>query len=124
MLPRLLVAGWVLAVAAGCSATHGQCSDADVADAESRRPRPVDDADEDFIPDLVEGWPDRDWDGDGQPDYRDTDADAMYDRVEAGDTHLTTPPANSDGDGFWPDYVTPRRDSNSDGLPDYLDPEI
>ncbi len=53
-----------------------------------------------------------DTDGDGTPDYRDTDSDGdgIADAVEAGDANVRTPPVDTDGDGI-PDF----RDDDSDG---------
>ena len=57
------------------------------------------DSDADTIPDEVEGSVDTD--GDGIPDFRDTDSDGdgIPDIDEAGDTYISTPPRDSDGDG-------------------------
>jgi CSLREA domain-containing protein len=100
------------------------------------------DADQDTIPDVVEGGSDTD--GDGMPDYIDTDSDndGIPDAVEgSGDTDGDGMPdyldADSDGDGI-PDWVeagcesppsggetcpNADRDTDGDGTPDYLDPD-
>lgn len=68
------------------------------------------DSDCDFICDVTEGIDQsRDSDGDGMPDYLDSDSDAdgIRDRDEAGDEERATPPVD--------------RDKN--GKADYLDPE-
>jgi hypothetical protein len=59
-----------------------------------------------------------DTDGDGIPDYLDTDSDGdgLSDAEEAGDTDVTTPPVDSDQDGL-PDFRDP--DSDNDGLSDH-----
>ncbi|MGF1468945.1 MAG: hypothetical protein ACFCGT_22700 [Sandaracinaceae bacterium] len=95
------------------------------------------DSDSDFISDSVEGFPDRDSDGDNQPDYLDTDSDgdSILDRIEAGDESLTTPPFDSDDDGV-PDYLDDDSDGNrlldriegegdtdGNGIRDYADPD-
>ncbi len=100
------------------------------------------DADQDTIPDVVEG--SGDTDGDGQPDYLDTDSDndGIPDSVEGGgdidgDGQPNYADADSDGDGI-PDWMEagctspptnnetcPQagRDSDGDGFPDYRDPD-
>ena len=67
---------------------------------------PCRDSDCDTICDLHEGSPSRDSDGDGQPDYLDTDADndGLSDQQEAGDQDPRTPPADLDGNGI-ADYL-------------------
>ncbi|MGF1469523.1 MAG: hypothetical protein ACFCGT_25660 [Sandaracinaceae bacterium] len=95
------------------------------------------DSDRDFISDTIEGRPDRDSDGDNQPDYLDTDSDgdSILDRIEAGDESLTTPPFDSDDDGV-PDYLDDDSDGNGlvdriegegdtdgNGIRDYADPD-
>ncbi len=59
-----------------------------------------------------------DTDGDGDPDFTDTDSDndGIFDRDEAGDTDLTTPPVDTDGD-LAPDFRD--ADSDDDGLGDF-----
>jgi cysteine-rich repeat protein len=104
------------------------------------------------IPATAESSPDSgvvanpvDTDGDGQPDFRDLDADGdgIADRDEAGDTTPGTPPIDTDTDGV-ADYRdldsdndtisdddeagdatvdTPPVDSDVDGLPDFQDPD-
>lgn len=58
-----------------------------------------------------------DADGDGIPNFQDTDSDGdgILDSVEAGDLLLVTPPVDSEGDGI-PDYLD--TDSDNDGLSD------
>jgi hypothetical protein len=75
------------------------------------------DADGDTISDRDEGARGRDTDGDGTPDYLDTDSDqdGITDGFEAGDENLATGPVDTDGDGD-PDFVDD--DSDDDGLPD------
>jgi len=71
------------------------------------------DSDGDGIPDGVEGTEDSD--GDGTPDYLDTDSDndGIPDEIEAGPD--PEHPVDSDGDGV-PDYLD--TDSDNDGIPD------
>jgi len=71
------------------------------------------DADGDGIPDSVEGTEDAD--GDGQPNYQDTDSDGdgIPDSIEAGDDPNN--PVDTDNDGT-PDYLD--TDSDNDGIPD------
>lgn len=73
------------------------------------------DTDGDRISDLVEGLVDTD--GDGTPNYLDTDSDGdgFDDRSEAGDDSLLTAPVDTDGDGV-ADYLD--TDSDADGLAD------
>lgn len=73
------------------------------------------DSDNDGIVDWVEGG--QDTDGDGTPNYLDTDSDndGITDSREAGDTDLATPPVDTDQDGT-PDYVD--LDSDADSKPD------
>ena len=76
------------------------------------------DADGDGISDLDEGrFSGIDTDGDGLPDFQDTDADAdgLADRDEAGDGDINTPPFDADGDGT-PNFRD--LDSDDNGLPD------
>jgi hypothetical protein len=82
---------------------------------------PAADTDEDCIPDGVEScdeMPPRDTDGDGAPDYADTDADGdgIVDNLEAGAS--CDHPRDNDGDGT-PDYLDP--DSDNDGVPDHYE---
>jgi hypothetical protein len=60
---------------------------------------------------------DEDTDGDGEPDYLDTDSDddGVDDAIEAGDGGAGQPPSDFDGDGI-PDFRDP--DSDNDGLAD------
>lgn len=64
------------------------------------------DTDGDTICDRDEGM--GDLDGDGIPNFADddSDGDGVPDRVEAGDSDLSTPPMDSDGDGI-PDFLDP-----------------
>ena len=85
------------------------------------------DADQDTIPDVVEGGGDVDSDGDGTPDYldADSDGDGIPDADEgAGDVDGDGLPnyldADSDGDGI-PDAVEGTGDDDGDGIPNYLD---
>jgi hypothetical protein len=79
-------------------------------------PGPLPDADGDTIADDHEGRYDEpggtDTDGDGTPDYLDSDSDGdtIPDAIEAGDMESGTPPRDADGDGT-PDF----RDLDSDG---------
>ncbi|HJL24453.1 MAG TPA: MXAN_6577-like cysteine-rich protein [Polyangiaceae bacterium LLY-WYZ-15_(1-7)] len=59
----------------------------------------------------------RDTDGDGTPDFEDTDSDddGISDADEAGDDNVATPPVDSDGDGT-PDFQD--TDSDNDGVSD------
>jgi len=87
--------------------------------------RDLSDEDGDGIADVDEGRnevPAVDTDGDGLPDYRDrdSDADGLLDRDEAGDADPATPPLDSDLDGI-PDFRD--LDSDSDGLPDAREAE-
>ena len=79
---------------------------------------PQADTDEDCIPDGVEGcdeMPPRDTDGDGAPDYADTDADGdgIVDDIR-GRRDLPGHPRDNDNDGT-PDFQDP--DSDNDGVP-------
>ena len=83
------------------------------------------DADNDGIPDAVEGTVDTD--GDGIPNFRDTDSDndGILDAVEGtvdtdGDGIPNYLDLDSDNDGI-PDAVEGIRDTDGDGIPDYLD---
>ena len=73
------------------------------------------DSDNDTISDKDEGLIDTD--GDLVPNYRDldSDGDCVPDSAEAGDANLATPPVDSDLDGA-PDFED--RDSDNDGLTD------
>jgi hypothetical protein len=81
---------------------------------------PTRDSDGDSITDIIEGWRTRDTDGDGQPDWEDTDSDAdgITDAVEAGDDDRGTLPIDTDMDGA-PDYVD--EDSDGNGLEDRIE---
>lgn len=78
------------------------------------------DSDGDTISDRDEGAPRRDTDGDGIPDYLDTDSDGddISDGFEAGDAKLETSPIDTDFDGT-PDYLD--SDSDDDGIPDAVE---
>lgn len=79
---------------------------------------PISDFDNDTISDQEEGVANiRDSDGDGEPDYRDTDSDndGIPDQIEAGDADLNTPVVDSDGDGD-PDFID--TDSDDNGIND------
>ncbi|MBC7228256.1 MAG: right-handed parallel beta-helix repeat-containing protein [Thermoflexales bacterium] len=83
------------------------------------------DADQDTLPDVVEG--SGDTDNDGQPDYLDTDSDndGIPDSVEGGgdvdgDGMPNYLDSDSDGDGI-PDAVEGTGDTDGDGIPDFLD---
>ncbi len=103
------------------------------------------DSDNDGIPDVVEKGSDpdnpTDSDGDGTPDYQDTDSDddGIPDATEAGNDPTT--PQDTDGDGI-PDHLDQDADgdgiddatevgddpanptdSDGDGVPDYRDPD-
>ncbi|MFT5353281.1 MAG: hypothetical protein ACI9KE_000479 [Polyangiales bacterium] len=96
------------------------------------------DADGDGISDEREGRASGlDTDGDGTPDFRDTDSDddGIDDAREAGDADITTPPRDSDFDGT-PDFQDTDSDNNTildsdeadidsdgDGLLDFQDPD-
>lgn len=76
------------------------------------------DTDGDSIADVHEGADvRRDTDGDGIPDFEDSDSDGdgIPDSVEAGDDDVRTPPRDSDGDGT-PDFID--LDSDDNGIPD------
>ena len=80
--------------------------------------RPTIDADGDTISDFDEAAAAmRDTDGDGTPDFMDTDSDGdgISDADEAGDADVMSPPVDSDGDGL-PDFRD--LDSDNDGLSD------
>ncbi len=100
-----------------------------------------DDADGDLIMDIHEGGEADDADGDGTPNYLDTDSDGdtINDKIEAGDTDPYTLPIDSDGDGI-KDFLDNDSDNNGvsdedeknpsgsgpgdtdgDGVPDYRD---
>jgi hypothetical protein len=104
----LLSCALVWAVGLGCApSTPGTGDHADAA------PPAGDDADGDGISDVDEGRAAAlDSDGDGTPDFRDSDSDGdgVADALEAGDDRLDTRPVDSDGDGT-PDF----RDTDSDG---------
>ena len=74
------------------------------------------DSDRDGILDNTEGTADTD--GDGLPNFQDTDSDndGIPDSTEAGPTPNT--PVDTDGDGL-PDYID--RDSDNDGIDDELE---
>ncbi|MGF1466283.1 MAG: hypothetical protein ACFCGT_09125, partial [Sandaracinaceae bacterium] len=83
----LRLAAALLVLAVGCDGSNG---DADMGTAGDRGlpSAPAGrDSDADFISDNVEGFPDRDSDGDLQPDWQDTDSDgdSIFDAIEAGD---------------------------------------
>lgn len=81
----------------------------------------ADDADGDLISDADEGRAEaRDTDGDGIPDFEDTDSDndGIPDYREAGDSDLATRPVDSDYDGI-PDFRDV--DSDNNGRPDGVD---
>jgi hypothetical protein len=82
---------------------------------------PCEDEDSDTICDIEEGRDtNRDTDGDGTPDYLDTDSDNddIPDSVEAGDSDSNTPPLDSDFDNT-PDYID--QDSDGNGIADYTE---
>lgn len=119
--------GWVLVALAGALVIG--CGDDDV----TSRPTPdggtddtgrpvvrcssADDPDTDSISTGDDGLDDRD--GDGRPNFEDTDSDGddILDRDEAGDSNCNTPPSDSDDDGQ-PDFLD--LDSNADGIADGL----
>jgi hypothetical protein len=85
------------------------------------------DSDGDGISDANEGAaqkPPRDTDGDGKPDYLDSDSDndGIPDAVEAGNQHdVCVAPVDSDGDGK-PDYIDLDSDDPHDGsIPDAVE---
>lgn len=73
------------------------------------------DSDDDTILDGNEG--NGDQDQDGTPNFRDldSDGDCIPDRIEAGHSDPSVPPADTDSDGI-PDYLD--IDSDNDGVPD------
>lgn len=80
------------------------------------------DADGDNISDDDEGAPGTDTDADATPDYLDLDSDddTISDHDEAGDLSLLTPPVDSDTDGV-PDFQNPDvvcADADLDGFED------
>ncbi len=78
---------------------------------------PGGDSDNDYILDSDEGRGENvDTDGDGKPDWNDTDADGdtLPDSLEAGDEDLTTAPNDSDSDGT-PDFQDLDSDNNGIG---------
>jgi len=94
------------------------------------------DQDGDDISDLDEGSETSvDTDGDGTPDFQDTDSDGdgILDVDEVTDTDLATPPDDTDGDGTpdfqdtdsdgdtIPDADEGQVDSDGDGIADFLD---
>eukprot|EP01047_Picozoa_sp_COSAG01_P003105 COSAG01_NODE_89_length_27311_cov_22.687061_11_plen_1317_part_00 len=84
----------------------------------------VRDNDNDGIADVTEQGGDAanpvDTDGDGTPDWSDTDSDndGIPDKTEAGADLLN--PADTDGDGT-PDYRQPSTDHDGDGIPDSVE---
>jgi hypothetical protein len=80
----------------------------------------VPDADGDRIMDIHEGDATDDADGDGTPNYLDTDSDGdgIKDRVEAGDGNPYTMPVDSDGDGT-PNFLD--ADSDNNGIADEIE---
>jgi Bacterial TSP3 repeat len=117
-----------VSLSCGSSGGHGSGPDAGQITA--------DDADGDTISDTDEGRADNiDTDGDGIPDYLDTDSDndGIPDYREAGDGDLGTKPIDSDSDGI-PDFRDTDSDNNgiadgddgvddldSDGKPNFQD---
>lgn len=75
----------------------------------------ADDPDGDYISTMDEGTVDTD--GDGTPNYQDTDSDGdtITDRDEAGDSNCESTPRDTDGDST-PDFLD--RDANGDGIDD------
>lgn len=105
----------------------GRCGFACAADSVCRASscipvRELTDADRDGIADIDEGRDTPggppDTDGDGRPDYMDTDADGdgVLDGIEAGDRDPGTTPVDNDRDGI-PDFRD--LDSDNDGLSDH-----
>jgi fimbrial isopeptide formation D2 family protein/uncharacterized repeat protein (TIGR01451 family) len=76
------------------------------------------DSDGDGISDVVEGVIDTD--GDGTPNFLDTDSDndGLLDAIEAGDADLATAPVDTDGDAV-PDYLD--LDSDNDAILDTVE---
>jgi hypothetical protein len=148
MTPARFVSHLALAlIALGCLAPS--CNDkpgddtSDDTSGDSLGPIDYDDADGDLIMDIHEGLPTDDRDGDGTPNYLDTesDGDTINDRIEAGDRDPYTLPIDSDGDSI-PDFLDFDSDNNGisdldekngtgdgpgdsdgDGIYDYCDPD-
>jgi len=106
----IVIAGMI---ASGCSEPPGTprrdgSTDIDIGGADCA------DMDGDTICDAEEG--EGDLDGDGAPNYLDTDSDGdgIGDQIEAGDSDPATPPRDSDGDGV-PDSLDPRWPVGADG---------
>jgi hypothetical protein len=134
----------LILVAFGCLAPD--CGEKVIVDtspdtADSTGAADYDDADEDLIMDIHEGGEDADADGDGVPNYLDTesDGDTINDKIEGGDNDPYTLPIDSDGDGIQ-DFLDSDSDNNGvsdadeknpsgsgpgdsdgDGTPDYRD---
>lgn len=132
MTPKLFLVASVATALLGCSeAFRNPLDDLD------QIPVTYLDADGDTILDHHEGLPEDDADGDGTPNYLDTDSDGdgVGDDVEAGDadpltlpkdTDLDTVPnfLDDDADGNCiPDAVEGGADLDGDGVPDLSDPD-
>jgi len=142
--PLLLVFCALTGLAPNCGEKLIQDTSPDSAgDDSTAGPVDYDDADGDLIMDIHEGEPTDDEDGDGTPNYQDTesDGDTINDRIEAGDRDPYTIPIDSDGDST-PDFLDADSDNNGisdtdekngtgdgpgdtdgDGLYDYADPD-
>jgi hypothetical protein len=124
MAPSLRTTEWIVALGlglliGGCKNKADDSSSVDT-DETAVDYSDVPDADGDRIMDIHEGDATDDADGDGTPNYLDTDADGdgIKDRVEAGDGNPYTMPVDSDGDGV-PDFLD--ADSDNNGIPDEIE---
>ncbi len=88
------------------------------------------DADDDGIPDAIEGGDETDTDGDGVPDYLDLDSDndGILDIIEGQSGCVDTMPndgmcdgPDANDDGLADDAVNDAPDTDGDGTPDFLD---
>jgi hypothetical protein len=121
MIRQIMISGLVIALAAGCAPKRDEPGNPDgppsAPDAMEVECDPAADADADCIPDGVEGCepPSPDRDGDGIPNYQDSDSDGdgVFDANEVGMT--CGDPRDTDGDGT-PDYLD--LDSDNDGVND------
>ncbi|MEM9192781.1 MAG: hypothetical protein AAGF12_26640 [Myxococcota bacterium] len=120
---RWVVAGWLIASLAACGDDGAGSAPGEDAGSDSMlqiRCNDLTDPDADSIDQNDDGLADTD--GDGTPNWQDTDSDndGLSDATEAGDDNCVTPPVDTDEDGI-PDFLD--TDSNGDGIPDGMQPD-